>query len=340
MIFLGVFMVIPFHFAQLSYLIIFAVILAGLILYRLTLYAPTVYRYSLVNFIAQNRLAASFVPVQFFFWVRLLALFLMLILIGKPQLVDTKSKLLVNGIDIVLALDVSGSMELFDDAQDRRTRIDVAKKEAENFIDKRINDAIGVVVFGRYAFASCPITFDKGILKSIVSQIQIGKPSDDMRMMTMISQGLITAALRLQNSQAKSKIIVLLTDGAPSPGDLPIEDAIAIAKEIGIKVYTIGVGGDQGGLMVHPLAGLWRVDTPLNKPLLKKIAQETGGQFFEAKNPKDLAHIYDKIDRLEKTKAESEIYHNYQDYFLPILWIVIALTLLELLVATWVWFIL
>jgi len=333
-------MVIPFHFAQLSYLIIFAIILVGLIAYRLFLHAPTVYRYSLADFIATKKLAASFFPVQFFFWVRAVALFLMVILIGKPQLVDTQSKVSINGIDIVLALDVSGSMELFDDLQDRRTRIDVAKQEALKFIDKRVNDAIGLIIFGRYAFASCPITLDKGILKSVVEKLQIGKPSHDMQMATMLSQGLVTACLRLQNSQATSKVIVLLTDGAPSPGDLPIEDAISIAKEIGVKVYTIGIGSDQGAFMSHPLMGLQRVDTPLNKPLLKKIATETGGKFFEAKNPKDLAHIYDTIDKLEKTKAEAEIYHNYKDYFLPILWVIIALTLFELFVATWVWFIL
>lgn len=333
-------MVIPFHFAQLSYLIIFAIILVGLIAYRLFFYAPTVYRYSLADFIAQKRLEATFLPVQFFFWVRIAALSLMVILIGKPQLIDRQSKVSINGIDIVLTLDVSGSMELFDDLQDRRPRIEVAKQEALKFVDKRVNDAIGLVIFGRYAFASCPITLDKGILKTVVNQLQIGKPSHDMQMMTMISQGLVTASLRLQNSKAKSKVIVLLTDGAPSPGDLPIEDVISIAKEIGIKVYTIGIGSDQGGFAIDPIGGLRRFDTPLNKSLLKKIASQTGGQFFEAKNPKDLANIYDKIDKLEKTKAQAEIYHNYKDYFLPILWIIIALTLFELFVATWVWFIL
>lgn len=333
-------MVIPFHFAQFLYFIIFAIILFGLIAFRLFWYTPTMYRYSLVDFIAKKNLAASFLPVQFFFWIRTAILFLMLILIGKPQLIDIKSKFSIDGIDIVLALDVSGSMELFDDLQDRRTRISVAKDEAIKFIDKRVNDAIGVIVFGRYALASCPITLDKNVLKTVVEKIKIGQPSHDMQMMTMISQGLLTASLRLQNSQAKSKIIVLLTDGAPSPGDLPIEDAISVAKEIGIKVYTIGIGGDQGGFMNHQFMGIQRVDTPLNKLLLNRIAKETGGQFFEAKNPKDLANIYDKIDKLEKTTTESEIYHNYQDYFLPILWVIIALTLFELFVATWVWFIL
>jgi Ca-activated chloride channel family protein len=333
-------MVIPFHFAQFSYLIVAAVCLTLLILYRLFFYKPTMYLYSLTNFIAEKNLYASQIPVQFFFWIRLISLALMVLLIGKPQLVDVKSKMTLNGIDIVLALDVSGSMALFDDLTDRRTRLDVAKQEALKFIDKRTNDAIGIVIFGRYALARCPITVDKSILKTVVTDLQIGQPSQDMQMMTMLSQGLVTAARRLQSSKAKSKIIVLLTDGAPSPGDLSSDDAITIAKEIGIKIYTIGIGDDLGGYAQDSVFGIQRHQTPLNKKLLKKIATDTGGQFFEAKNPKDLSYIYDKIDKLERNEIESDIYHNYQDYFIPILWTTILLSIVELFIATFVWFIL
>ena len=264
----------------------------------------------------------------------------MAFLIGKPQLVDIKSKTTLNGIDIVLALDVSGSMALFDDLSDKRTRLEVAKSEALKFVDKRINDAIGIVIFGRYALARCPITLDKSILKTVIGDLKIGQPSQDMQMATMLSQGIVTAARRLQSSKAKSKVMVLLTDGAPSPGDLSSEDAISIAKEIGIKIYTVGIGDDQGGYAQDSVFGIQRHQTPLNKPLLKKIAEETGGKFFAAKNPKDLADIYDKIDTLEKNKIESDIYHNYQDYFMPILWIIVTLIFLERLFATFVWFIL
>jgi len=333
-------MVIPFHFAKLLYLFIAAVCLVVVSLYKIFFYKPTMYQYSLVNFITKKRLVASQFPIRFFFLVRLILLFLMVILIGKPQLVDVKSKMTLNGIDIVLALDVSGSMALFDDMSDRRTRLDVAKDEALKFVDKRVNDAIGIVIFGRYALARCPITLDKSILKSVISDLQIGQPSQDMQMMTMLSQGLVTAARRLQLSKSKSKIIVLLTDGAPSPGDLSSDDAINIAKEIGIKIYTIGIGDDLGGFAQDSVFGIQRHQTPLNKKLLKKIANDTGGQSFEAKNPKDLAYIYDKIDKLEKNEIESDIYHNYQDYFMPILWAIVLIALFELFVATFVWFIL
>lgn len=333
-------MAMTFQFAQMSYLLIAAVFSIACVFYRAWLYKPTLYRYSLTNFIIQNNLQSSQLSTYFFFWTRLLALALMVILIGKPQYVDTKSKVTLDGIDIILALDVSGSMALFDDLQDRRTRLQVAKQEALNFIQKRTNDAIGLVIFGRYALARCPLTADKDILKSIIQDLEIGQPSSDMQQMTMLSQGLVTAMRRLQNSKAKSKIVVLLTDGAPSPGDLSPEDALSIAKELGVKVYTVGIGSDRGGYVQDSVFGIQQVNTSLNPALLKHIAKSTGGMAFEAKNPKDLARIYDTIDKLEKHQTEVEVYHNYYDYFMPILWAVVLLLLLELAVATFVWFIL
>jgi len=332
-------MAMVFQFAQINYMLIAIVFAVSCIVYRLWLYRPTVYRYPLTDFIVQGRLQSSLVSTQFFFWIRVIAFILMIILIGKPQFVDSKSKITMDGIDIVLALDVSGSMALFDDLADRRTRLAVAKQEALKFIEKRTNDAIGLVIFGRYALARCPLTVDKGILKSIIQDLEIGQPSSDMQQMTMLSQGLVTAMRRLQGSKAKSKIVVLLTDGAPSPGDLAPQDALNIAKELGIKVYTVGIGNDKGGFINDAVFGVQRVDTPLNKSLLRTIAESTNGKFFEAKNPQDLAHIYETIDRLEKHSSEVEIYHNYYDYFMPLLWLVMGLLLVELFMATFVWFI-
>lgn len=333
-------MAMTFQFPQMSYLLIAALFSIACILYRVWFYRPTVYRYSMTNFIIQNNLQSTQLSSHFFFLTRLIALILMVILVGKPQYVDTKSKVTLDGIDIVLALDVSGSMALFDDLQDRRTRLAVAKQEALNFIEKRTNDAIGLVIFGRYALARCPLTADKGILKSIIQELEIGQPSSDMQQMTMLSQGLVTAMRRLQHSKAKSKIVVLLTDGAPSPGDLAPQDALAVAKELGVKVYTIAVGSDRGGYVQDSVFGIQQVHTSINLPLLQHIAKTTGGMSFEAKNPKDLARIYDTIDTLEKHQTEVEVYHNYYDYFMPILWAVVLLLLLELSVATFVWFIL
>lgn len=332
-------MAILFQFAQPWWLLCGFGVLSGGLLVRLFWYQPTLYLYPLLHFIKQKGLQASSICTKFFFWIRLISLGLMVFLLGKPQFVDMKSKINVEGIDIIVALDMSGSMCLMDDISDSRSRLDVAKQEALYFIDQRKNDAIGLVLFGRYAIARCPLTLDKSILKEIISDLELGKPSEDMQKATMLSQGLATAVRRLQNSKSKSKIVVLLTDGAPSPGDLNPHEAIQVAKNLGVKVYTVGIGGEQGGFIKDAVFGLQQTTTPLNTSLLKKIAQETGGQFFEAKKPKDLKQIYQTIDKLEKQSYQTESYQKFHDYFIPIVWLIMGLILFELLMATFVWFI-
>lgn len=328
-----------FHIAQPWYMLYAALFLVGMILVRYAWYKPNYYLYPLTTFLKEQGVQASSFYPRFFYWIRFASLALMVLLIGKPQWVDSKSKIMVEGVDIVLTLDVSESMKCFDDLHDRRSRWEVAKNEALRFIDKRENDALGLVIFGRYAIARCPLTHDKRVLKSIIEQLEIGMPSYDMAHGTMLAQSIVTAARRLQKSGAKSKVIVLLTDGTPTQGDLSVKDAIDIAQKMNIKIYTIGVGGDQGGYVSDPIFGVQSVGVPLNKQLLEKIAQETGGKFFEAKKPKDLKTIYDKIDALEKVSYETEVYNKYHDYFLPILWTVIMLLLCELGMATFRWFI-
>lgn len=298
------------------------------------------YHYSLATFLKQQGAQASSFYSQFFFWIRLASLLLMALLVARPQWVDFKSKIKVEGIDIILALDVSGSMKCFDDLYDRRSRIEVAKKEALAFIDKRENDALGLVIFGKYAIARCPLTLDKNMIKSMVEALEIGKPCEDMEHSTVLCQSIIAAIRRLQKSQAKSKVIVLLTDGLPTPDDqIPVEHAISIAKKLHIKIYTIGIGSDQVGYLSDPILGAQPVRITLNMELLKKIASETDGKCFEAKKPKDLKTIYEAIDRLEKVSYETEVFNKYHDYFLPVLWLVIGLLLIELVMATFWWFI-
>ena len=154
----------------------------------------------------------------------------------------------------------------------------------------------------------------------------------------MLSQAVVAAVRRLQNSDATSKIIVLLTDGAPSQGDIPYEDAIKIAQQIGVKIYTIGVGSQHGGYYRDPLYGVQAAGVTLNKPLLQKMASGTGGRFFEAHNPEDVKKIYDMIDQLEKTTHEVNVYNKYYDYFLPFLWAALFILLLELLLKVFIWF--
>jgi Ca-activated chloride channel homolog len=231
-------------------------------------------------------------------------------------------------------------MESVDDLHDQRTRLDAAKQEALNFIDQRKNDSIGLVLFGRYALARCPLTLDKSILKTIIGGLRLGQPSEDMKTATMLTQGLMTALRRLQHSKAKSKVVILLTDGVPSPGDLSPQDAVNVARDLGIKVYTIGIGDSQGGFMHDPIFGWQQYNAPLNTELLEAIAEATGGQFFEARKPKDLKKIYQMIDTLERQSYETQLFAKYHDYFMPFLWILVMLLIGEMIMATWVWFIL
>jgi Ca-activated chloride channel family protein len=265
--------------------------------------------------------------------LRALALALLVFLIAKPQLVDTNSKVSVQGIDIMLAIDISGSMEMQDDKHDERSRVQIAKAEAIHFIEKRTNDAMGLVIFANDAVSRCPLTHDKKMLRHLVQGLEIG--IIDPRT-TVLSTAIISAINRLKHSKAKSKVIILLTDGEPSQNDIPAEVAIKAAQQLDIKIYTIGIGSDQP-MMVQTIYGIQSIPG-VNVPLLKKIAQETGGKFFMAKNAKDMRLIYDTIDALEKTENETPVFSNYWDIFIPFIWIIIGLLMIELIASTFVWF--
>lgn len=293
-----------------------------------------IYRYPLTTQIAQHQISTRQLYTKIFFFLRALALLVLIFLIAKPQLVDSNSKVHVEGIDIVLSIDVSGSMRNIDSKDDKRSRLDIAKEEAIRFIKKRDNDAIGLVIFGEDAVSRCPLTFDKSILNTIVYELEIGVIPPEG---TVLSTALITAANRLKNSKAKSKIIILLTDGEPSQGDMTADVAIDAATKLGIKVYTVGIGSDEVRTMMHPFYG--PIAMPgVNKDLLSKIAKETGGRFFMAQSAQDMRDIYDTIDALEKTDTEAPVFSNFWDIFVPFVYIIFGLIMLELLLSSFVWF--
>mgnify|MGYP000376085944 CR=1 FL=1 len=299
----------------------------------------SLYQFPLVDYLAKRHAVISQFPVHCFYYLRLFILLLLLILVAKPQLVDQKSKVTVEGIDIMMVLDISGSMACFDDIKDRRTRITIAKAEAVRFMEKRYNDAIGLVVFGSYAMMRCPLTPDKLMLKSMVEAIRMNN-GDSIHEGTVISQAVITAARHLQKSKAASRIIILLTDGEPSPNDFPASEAIAIAQAFGIKVYTIGIGNNGLSMQEHPLFGIIQYQNDFDTNLLKDLALQTGGKFFDVKKAQDVAKIYDEIDALEKSKYQDNVYMKYHDFFIPFLWIVLIAICLELILSTFVWTIL
>lgn len=302
--------------------------------YKWKYYQAPVYRYSLVSALVQEGAHIKTPYKKILNVMRFVMLIGLALLIARPQQIDEKSKVHVDGIDIMLLLDVSGSMQLFDDLKDRRSRIEIAKEEAVKFVNKRDNDPIGLVLFANESVSRCPTTLDKKMLESIIKDTQLGVINPEG---TMIAKGLIMSLNRLRRSQSKSKIIILLTDGEPSPGDLDPRAAIELAKKYKVKIYTIGIGGQQAYLN-HPGFGVKRYHSPLNTRLLSILAQQTGGKFFEVKKPQDLARIYDEIDKLEKTEYETDVYHKYYDIFMPFLWALIGLIIFELFLARFVWF--
>ncbi len=308
--------------------------LAALIAYwRWYYYKRPVYRYSSLNPLeGQKSLVDRSHAI--FFLLRLLALTTLCLALARFRIPDERSKVPVQGVDIMLVLDVSGSMQLFDDLNDPRPRIDVARKEGIKFIQKRENDPIGLVIFGNVAVSRAPLTLDKALLTEILKETSLGIVDPDG---TVLARAMVTAANRLKNSTAKSKIMIVLTDGQPSERDIEPEVALELAQKLGIKIYTIGIGSEEGGFMSHPWAGIVRASSALNVPLLEAIAQKTGGHFFQARNPKDVERIYTAIDQLERTEHEAPVFARYFEYFIPLLWLTWLLLLSEILLASMVW---
>jgi Ca-activated chloride channel family protein len=292
------------------------------------------YQYPLVAALIKRKSTYAPTHKKIFAGLRLLVLAILIFLIAKPQLVDTKSNVIFDGIDIMLVLDISGSMQFQDYDDDKRSRIEVAKDEALHFVNKRTNDAIGLVIFAKDAVSRIPLTLDKKIINNLIGSLYIGILDPDG---TVLSTAIITAANRLKKSDAKSKIMIVLTDGAPSETDVDPALAIELAQKLGIKIYTVGIGSDDDQLIMHPVLGM--IAKPrINKALLTKIAHQTGGKFFLARNSKDMRTIYSTIDALEKNSHETPIFNKYCDIFIPFVWGLIILLFVELITSATIWF--
>ncbi len=259
---------------------------------------------------------SSFLPKlkPLLYALRLLALSLLIIALARPRniAVSAKSKT-TRGIDIVMAIDVSGSML----AQDLKpNRLEALKKVAERFVNERTNDRIGIVVYAGESFTQTPITTDKRIIVNTIQNLQWGDLEDG----TAIGMGLGSAVNRLMDSKAKSKVIILLTDGVNNRGFVDPRTAAELAKNLGIKVYTIGIG--TNGMALFPVAkdlnGQLRFDyakVEIDEALLKYIASQTEGKYFRATDNKSLEAIYEEINKLETTKIEEFKYYNYSEKY-------------------------
>lgn len=275
-------------------------------------------------------------PIQLVF--RILAFTFLVIALARPQTHDNMQNESIEGIDIMLAMDVSTSMlaeDLRDDSHHIQNRIEAAKNVAAEFISGRPNDNIGLTIFAGEAFTQCPMTIDHASLLSLLQNVRTdiaarGLIEDG----TAIGMGLANAVSRLKDSKAKSKVVILLTDGSNNRGDLSPMTSAEIAKSLGIRVYTVGVGSN--GTARYPLNVGGRVQyiqmpVEIDTQTLTDIAKTTNGQFYRAKNAEELRQIYHEIDKLEKSKIEvqkySRRYEDYQRYALA----AVAFLLLEIL---------
>ncbi len=262
------------------------------------------------------------------FVLRLVALALLITALARPRTVDVSTKTkTTKGIDIVMAIDVSASMLAKDLVPDR---LEALKKVAADFINGRPNDRIGLVEYAGEAFTKTPITSDKNIVLRSLRDI---KYNTIIQQGTAIGMGLATAVNRLKDSKAKSKVIILLTDGVNNGGFIDPKTASEFAVEYGIKTYTIGLGTNGMALSpigIKPNGGFQygRAQVEIDEKLLKEIADATGGKYFRATNNRKLAEIYAEINKLETTEVEERKYYNYEEKYRPL--VILALILLAL----------
>lgn len=260
--------------------------------------------------------------------LRIIAFAALVTALARPQTSNTSESIDSEGIDIVLSIDISGSM-LAEDL--RPNRMEAAKKTAMTFVDSRISDRIGLVVFSGESFTQCPITMDHAVLKQQIIQIRSGMLQDG----TAIGMGLATAVDRLHSSKVKSKVIILLTDGVNNTGLVDPLTALEIAKAYKIKVYTIGVGttgkAPSPATMPDGSVQMQMTDVQIDEPLMRKIATETGGRYFRATDNASLQNIYQEIDKLERTKVEITSYKRFREHFFPLAMIALACLLLEVI---------
>lgn len=264
--------------------------------------------------------------------LRTVALSMIIIAIARPRSSSKMDKIDTEGIDIVLAMDVSTSMLARDFTPDR---ISAAKDIAIEFISQRPSDRIGIVVFAGESYTQCPLTTDRATLINLMKEIQTGLIEDG----TAIGNGLATAVARMQGSDAKSRVVILLTDGVNNRGEITPQTAADIAKTYGIRVYTIGVGAN--GTAPYPVITPWGVqmqdvEVEIDEDLLKGIAETTGGRYFRATDNTKLSEIYSEINKMEKARTTIDSFPVYKELFMDFALVALICLLLEVVFNTFI----
>lgn len=250
--------------------------------------------------------------------LKYLGLIFVVVALARPQKTDEKISRNVEGIDIMIALDISHSM-LIEDMKPTN-RLESAKKTIIEFVERRISDRIGAVVFSGESYTRVPLTLDYALLKKNLSEVET---STNIKMGTAIGVALGNAVSRLNESTAKSRVVILLTDGENNTGLIDPQTALKIAKGYGVRIYTIGVGRDgQAQLPIYSTDMFGRkvkryqpIHSKVNEPLLKQLADDTGGKFYRATNTKNLEEVFTDINTLEKTEIEEDRYTRYTELF-------------------------
>jgi Ca-activated chloride channel family protein len=272
----------------------------------------------------------TLMPLQLI--LRIVVFVLLIIILARPQTRNSWNNKSVEGIDIMLAMDISGSM-LAEDL--RPNRIEAAKEVAAEFIAGRPNDNIGLTIFAGEAFTQCPMTTDHASLLNLLQGVRTDMATRGLiEDGTAIGMGLANAVSRLKDSKAKSKVVILLTDGSNNRGDISPMTSAEIAKSLGIRVYTIGVGTNK--VAPYPMivaGGVQYVNIPveIDSKTLSEIAAATDGDFYRATNNRELQNIYKEIDKLEKSKLSVKTYSKKYDAYQPFAMVAILLLLLEIL---------
>jgi len=266
--------------------------------------------------------------------VRILTLALLIVALAGPRLGRTQVSSFAEGIDIVLALDISGSMQALDFSPG--SRLDAAKDVARDFISGRQGDRIGLVVFASNSYTQCPLTADYQVLLRLLDEIQIGDIKDG----TAVGMAIGNALNRLKDIAGDSRVIILLTDGMNNTGVLDPLTAAGLARDLGVRIYTVGAGtkGKAPFPVEHPIFGRQTryVEVDLDEETLQRMADITGGLYFRAQDRESLRRVYERIDALERTLVETEEYVEYRDLGASLLWPALVLLVLELVArVTW-----
>ena len=264
------------------------------------------FRISSKSIISEKMIRKGVYKKRLLSFIQYLSMFLIILGLSRPRMIESLQEKNIEIIDIVLVFDISSSM-LATDFQPNR--LEVVKKTAKDFITQRKGDRLGILVFAGESFIQCPLTIDNEVLLSLMSEIKVAQQSYDG---TAIGMAIANATNRLRNSDAKSKVMILLSDGSNNAGELDPNTAADLAKQFGIKIYTIGAGTNQD---VSFIPGRGYIRNEIDEETLKAIAKQTGGQYFRATTTEGLKEIYSTINALERTEVEIKVFTQYRELY-------------------------